>query len=829
MVSFRYAFENPPQILGRPGRGMNLQLDQDLRLAGRLLAKAPGFTAVTVLILALGIGVTTAVASVFRAVLIDTLPYEEPDELLSLRGRIETTRRTGVAWREYLAWRERNRTFEDIAAHRQVRFPLLVDGGLPESVIAIPSTANLFSMLGEEPYLGRTFTASEDTPGGAAVAILSYPFWQSRFGGRESVLEEALRTPEEAYEIIGVMKPRVLFPGDFRATTLWIPIGRMVDEDWGWSFDVNAVSPTGRLRDGVTFDEAWADMDRIAAELAAEHPDTHRGRGILLQRISDRILYELGQDLGTTVRLLAVAVGGVLAIAWVNVASLLLVRGIRRRRELAVRRALGAPRRRLLRLLLVESVLLAVLGAVAGLAVAFATLQGLLAVIDLDSMPPFGEITIDGKILAFTLCVATSTGLVFGLAPALTLLRPRYAEVLHERADSSSRHGGRVLGTLVVIETGLALALALSAVLAVSSFRNLVTSDHGFDSENLLIFTAEPPLSVYDERAKVIAYLEELVRRVEAVPGVESAATTVPLGVFWSSTFEVVGRPPEENKYAGELFTVSPGYFETMRIPLLRGRTFLPGDRADAPGVVIVDRVFAKAIWPDEDPLGQRLRVGADPPDSSGRLVVGIVEHVKHSGVHLESGIIFYLPAAQGPEDFGTVVARTEIDPWDVLPAVRREAEALDPTVLFDEWLTVGRRLERNRDPQRLMAILLGLFAGLAVLLAAVGIYSVVAYAVAERRGEIAVRMALGARGGDVTRHVLRQGLGLAFLGVTAGLGLAALGARLLASYLYATDPYDPVTWIVLAVLVGCGMLLVCAVPAWRASREQPAAVLHHE
>ncbi len=798
----------------------------DLRFAWRLLLKQPVFTAVMILTLALGIGANTAISSVVNAILFEPWPYDHPEELIALRGSFETNPTTWVSYLEFQAWQERSRSFEAIAAHRQIFTSLEIDGR-PTNVVGVESSSNLFEMLVTEPLLGRTFTAAEDQPGAGAVLVLSHAFWQRRFGGREDILGEVLRIEDEPFEVIGVMKPGVLYPGDFRRTALWLPVGHGADEESGWNYETHGgLSVTGRLRRGAGMDVARADMDRIAAELAEEHPDTHKGRGVYMLPVLERSF----GDLRPRVLALAAAVLLVLLIACVNVANLLLVRGAAREHELAVRRALGASRRRIVRQLLVESVSLSLVGATVGLGVAWATLEGLLAVAGIDSMPAFREIGIDGRILLFTVFAAVATGLLFGLAPALVGARATAGEALYGGVKSSAgKRGGRILGTLVVVEIALALVISICAVLSVRSFYRIALDHPGFDPQNLLTFVFSLSEKGYPEAQQQAAFFDQLLERLESLPGVEAATTTVPIVAYWSTTFEIGGRAPGESKLAADVFQVSQGFFETMKVELLRGRTFQPGDRAGAPLVVVVDASFAETFWPGGDPVGQRIRLAGDPEDGAGREIVGVVASAAYDGVHRGSGPTFFEPAAQNQEGYGWAVLRTVVEPTTLIETVVRELAELEPTLTVDELWTMDYRLGIHRGAERLAAALLAGFAALALVLAAIGIYAVLSQSVAARGREIGVRMTLGATRGDVLRLVLRRGLGLTAAGVALGLILSAAGVRLLASQLYATDPYDPLTWLGLTLLVVLGAVATCLVPAWRAGRVQPAAVLHGE
>ncbi len=802
------------------------RLLSDLRFGWRLLRKQPLIATATIFTLALGIGVNTAISSVVNAILVEPWPYQDPSELIALRGSFENQRTTWVAYREFQAWMERSRAFETIAAHRQVRNRLEVDGRLV-GVIGVEASSNLFEMLGTEPLLGRTFSLEEDQPGAAGVAVLSFPFWQRRFGGRDSVLGETVRIEGEAFEIIGVMKPGMLYPGDFRDTAFWLPIGRNAGEAWGWSFETpGGISVTGRLEDGVDLTTARSDMDRIAAELATERPETHQGRGIFMQPILER---SFGQ-LRPRVLALAAAAVLVLMIACVNVAGLLLVRGADRSHELAVRRALGASRWAISRQLLVESVSLSLAGATAGLAVAWLTLKGLLVVADVDTMPAFRELAIDGRILSFTAIVAVVVGVIFGIAPALAQVKAADSEALHGDVKSSSnRRGGRLRETLVVAEIALALVLSICAVLSVRSFYRMVHDHPGFDPTNLLTFAFSLPEEGFSQEQQA-AFFDRMLERLESLPGIEKATTTVPIAAYWSASFEIVGRPQDENKLSAKVFKVSPGFFATLGVQLVRGRAFEPGDRAGASPVLVVDQLFADTFWSgDADVVGQRIRLATDPRDRPGREIVGIVERAGYEGPHLAAKPTFYQPAPQAQQGWGWAVMRTTVEPEGLAEMVHREMAAVEAELLVDELWTMEHRLGMRRSAQRLAQALLSSFAAIALVLAAVGVYGVIAYSVAARRREIGIRLALGAGRADIVRLIQRHGFRLAAAGVAVGLILSLGGVRLLTSQLYGIGPYSLTTWLALVLAVVAGVLAACALPAWRASHIRPATALRGE
>ncbi len=801
---------------------------RDFRFGLRLLAKRPTFTFVAALTLALGIGANTAIFSVVKGVLLDTLPFEDAEELVFMTEESVSFGTMSTSYPNFLDWRDRNRVFESVAAHRSDGYNL-TGGTRPELIGAIHASANLFHLLRVDPILGRHFSAEEDQPGGPKVTILTHGLWQRHFGGRDDAIGESLMLDGEPHEVVGVMPQGFLYPIYYRDAELWLPIGHFA-ADWLESRgDHPGIYVTARLAPGVTFDVARADTERIAAELAAEYPDSNTGASIVFAPLQERMVRRVKPAL----LVLAGSVALVLLIACVNVANLLLARGAGRQQEMAVRGALGASRWQMARQLLAESVLLSLVGGVAGIGVAFLGLAGLMRLIDAADLPSYGRITIDARVLLFTLGVSVATGILFGLVPAFQTARADFVGAMKDGAKGSSgpdRH--RIQNFLVVAEVALALVLLIGAVLFLRSFSRLITADPGVDVENVLTFQITLPEAVYPEEEQHRVFFGQMLERIESLPGVRSAATTLPLLGGWQRSFLIEGRepwPPGEEPHT-EAMRVSPRYFEVMGLDLLRGRLFDAQDRVDGLPAVIVDKRFAEDMWPGEEAVGKRVKFGTDPAnDNPWMEVVGVVNHVKSYGVNEDSRIQLYQLASQAPLPFATAVIKTHSDPRLLVDAVEAEIRALDANQPIADVSTMEERLAENVAADRVSAVLLGVFASLAMVLSVTGIYGVIAYSVAQRQREIGIRMALGARSNDVARLVIGQGLRLVLVGVALGLALTILAAPLIASQLYGISPRDPSTLFVLPLALMLVALAACALPARRASRVEPMLALHYE
>jgi putative ABC transport system permease protein len=800
-----------------------------LRHALRGLRKSPAFTAVALITLALGIGATTAVFSVIDGVLLRPLPFEDPEELFFVSERSSQLEGMSVSYPNFQDFRDRHETLEGIAAYNYKGLSW-TGGDRPELLIAGRVSAGIFPVLGVEPLLGRTFTADEDRVSGPRVAVLSHHFWRERLGADPDVVGTTLRFDDEPYQVAGVMPAGFRFPPFRTEVELWVPIEQWAEEWLESRGSHPGIYLVGRRADGVSLEEARADLDRVAAALAQEYPDTNTDHGVTVTALHEEVV----GDVRPALLVLAGAVGLVLLIACANVANLMLVRSAARRRDLAVRTALGAGRWPLVRQALSESLILGVGGGALGLGVALAGREALLAVAA-QEVPRLAQTGLDLRVLGFALGISLATGLLFGLAPAVLGTRGDLAGSLKEGGRGSvgaGRHRARNL--LVVAEMGLALMLLAGAGLMLRTLGNLLSESPGIEVENVLTADLLLAPARYSDEVSQAAFQSRLLERLEALPGAVSAAAVMPLPLSmngWQTSYFAEGKPHPAHgeEPLTEIARVSAGYHETLGIPLVRGRYFTEADREGSVPVAIVDETFAELEWPGEDPLGKRVRLGGHDGENPWLEIVGVVGHVKNYGVDQESRRELYIPFAQSPLASMTVAVRTAGDPEALAGPLRDAVLSLDP----DQPLASVQTLESYRSggitERRLASQLLGIFAAVALLLAAVGIYGVMASTVAERTHEIGLRMALGARGGQVRRLVVGRGMALAGIGVAAGLAGALGVARLLESLLYGVSPADPATLAAVPVLLAAVALVACWLPARRASAVDPMVTLRSE
>jgi putative ABC transport system permease protein len=807
---------------------------KDLRYAARVLLKQPGFALVAVVTLALGIGANTAIFTVVDAALLRSLPYTDPERLVHLWETKQSRDfdRREASYPDFQDWRgQSGEVFDGVAGYTRRGFTL-VDEGTPERAQGAAVTANFFRLLGVEAAEGRTFLESEDAPGARRVVVLSQGLWRRRFGGEQKAVGKQIALDGESYTIVGVLPPSFNFApvGD---AGVWTPLdpppmseGRRY---WHW---LNVVA---RLKPGASLDAAQAQMTTIAGRIAADDPQAHTGTGVRVVPLQE----EFVGSIKPVLFVLLGAVGFVLLIACVNVANLLLARSTARRKEIAIRSALGASRWRLVRQLLTESVLLALAGGALGLVLALWGVDLLVAAIpaaQLGQMPYLQHLSLNTEVLAFTCALSLATGVVFGLTPALAASRADLQEAMKEGGKASSGRGARtVRDLLVVAEVALALVLLVGAGLLMKSLVRMLHVDPGFNTENLLTMRLTLPPERYADDAEAARFYDELTRRVGQLPGVRGAAevSNLPLaGEGGTGTPQVVGRPAPEGDWGeSHLRTISANYFDVLGIPLLKGRAFDERDRADAPGgVVIVNRTFAERLFPGQDPLSQRLtfKFTADRPPF---VIVGVVGDEKVTNLDARTTPVIYFPVLQDPNPSMGLMVRTSNDPESLASAVRGEVRALDAEVPVFAAKTMEQVISDSRATfmRRYPAYLIGVFACVALLLALVGIYGVISYAVTQRTHEIAIRVALGAQGRDVLRLVLGHGLLLALAGVACGVVGALALTRLMSGLLFGVSAADPVVYGAVALLLLLVALAACLVPARRATRVDPMVALRYE
>ena len=798
---------------------------QDVRYGLRVLRKRPGFTAVAVLALALGIGANTAIFSVVEAVLLRPLPYDRPEQLVWMFEDAPDVPNRWVSYPNFLDWRARSRSFEAMSTIRGWALTLTGAGGGPESLNARMVSAEYFDVMRARPLLGRGFLLEEDRPGGPPVTVLSHGFWQRRFGGDEAVIGQTLTLDGRPFTVVGVMPPEFRHQGP---PPLWVLMGQWAAEEGWMERDVRIGGyVVARLRGGVTIEQARADMASVKEGLTRESPYTNAGHVIRVVPLQESMV----GGSRTPLLLMFGAVALVLLIACANVANLLLARATTRRRELAIRTALGAGRGRLLRQLLVESLLLAAMGGAAGLLLAWWGVD-LLRAAEPAGVPRAAGAEVNLRVALFTCGVTLLTGVVFGLAPAWRASREAVADALKAGAPSAGgAPGGRLRGALVVTEIALAFVLLAGAGLLARSVILLLNAKPGFDPENVLTMSVALPSQRYRNKEEINRFHRELLGRVSALPGVEAASVSnsLPGLPSWQTDIAVEGRPA--NKAGEELNVdwsiVSERYFEVMRIPVLKGRAFTEREAREGTPVVLVDENLARRFWPGEEAVGKRIKYDSPTPHE----VIGVVGNVKNFGSEAEGRIRIYTPL--GRFDLGrglSISLRSRPGGAEALaPAVAREIHAIDKDLPVAAVASMSQIFRREAGPRRFNAALLGALAALALLLAGIGIYGVMAYAVAQRTHEIGVRVALGAQGRDVLRLVVGQGMRLALLGVGVGLVAALALTRLMSSLLYGVAPTDPLTFSAIALLLAAVALLACLVPARRATKVDPMVALRYE
>ena len=809
---------------------------QDLRYSLRRLAKSPAFSAIVVLTLALGIGANTAIFSAVHGILLRPLPYHEPDRLATIEHLYPSLElEAPVSPPGFRDYAERGRSFESMAV--QTGWAANLTGvGDPVRIQGARVTGRLFATLGVPALVGRTIQPGEDTPGNDHVVVLGHGVWQRLFGGDPGIVGRTLSLNGESYQVIGVMPPQFR---DFfnRNVEMWSPLVFQPDQLTDGNRTHEFLNLTARMRDGITLEDARAEMRALAGQLRRDYPDFYSpdwslGVTAFSTRATGNIRPALLVLLG--------AVGFVLLIACANVANLLLSRAAARGKEIAIRSALGASRDRLVRQLLTESAILALAGGVVGLLLAYGGVRSL-AALNAANLPRAEDIRVDAVVGLFTLVVSLLAGLVFGLAPALHVARPNLQSTLKEggRGTAGDRGSQSVRRMLVVAETALALTLLTGAGLLIKSFARLQGVDPGFVPERMLTFNLALPDARYAEDAQQVAFFERALPALQSAPGVQAVGATsvMPFSGQWSTaSFEVEGYEVPENQPGpwGDVRIVTPGFLETLRVPVIRGRLLTEQDREGAPMVAVIDEEFVRRYWPRENPLGKRFTFG--PPDGAVDTtsrewieVVGVVGHTKHEGLDAEARLQLYLAYRQVPQQFMTVAVRTAGDPERHVNQLRESIRTVDPELPISNVRSMDELIEQSVGQRRLSMMLLSLFSGIALVLASIGIYGVMSYSVTQRSRELGVRIALGAGRADVLRLVLRQGMSLALLGIAIGVGAALLLTRVIESQLFGVRASDPVTFVGVALLLGLTALAANLVPAVRAMRVDPAVVLRDE
>ena len=805
-------------------------LIQDLRYGLRLLARSPGFTAIALLTLTLGIGATAAIFSVVDAVLLRALPYREPQRLVSVfedAGARGFPRNT-PAPANYADWKAQAHVFEDVAAVADRVFSLTGSGSDPDEVLGAGVTGNLFSVLGAKPALGRAFLPEEDRPGAAHVAVLSHGLWKRRFGADPGLVGREIMMNGEKRIVIGVMPPGFSYPS--RDTEIWTPIALTPEQlgDRGSHY----LHVVARLRPAVTLAEANAELQVLCNRLARAYPDTNAG----ISRFYAEPLHDTyTRDARTALLVLMAAVACILLIACANIANLLLSRATGRQREIAVRTALGAARARIVRQMLTESALLAAGGGALGILLAAWCFNFLKNLIPVD-LSRSVTLALDVRVLAFAVAIALASSFLFGMAPALQVSKIELNEVLKEGGRGSAGSRRRIFRSLLVVgEVALSLILLVGSGLLIESFGHLRGLDPGFRADHVLTLRLYDALK-YHDFTKRSAFFDRVLERVAALPGVKVAGFTSALPLTWdggTNSFTTEGMPADPTvSYDANNRVVTPGYFEAMRIPLRRGRLFDKGDGPNAAPVVLINETMARKFWPRQDPIGKRIKFG-DPQDKTPWCrIVGVVGDVRQMRLNEPPRQEMYYPYWQAKDNWMAprdLTIRTSGDPLRLAGAMRQAVWSIDRDQPISYVMTLDDLLDEEVSERRVQAALLGGLAGLALILACVGIYGVLSYLVTQRTREIGVRVALGADAADVFRTVAGQGMTLAGLGIAAGLAGALALSRLLGSLLFGVNATDPLTYLGAVAVFGAVALLACYFPARRAARVDPLVALRYE
>ena len=805
----------------------------DLKFAIRQLRKNPGFTAVAVLTLALGIGANTAIFSVINGVLLRPLPYKEPHRLVTVLH---------FGWNpvspaDFFDWRQQQTVFERIAA-AQYWGGTLTGRDKPESIPGLSMGEGLFELLGVEPMLGRTFAADEFQPGKNQVLVLSHRLWQGRFGGETNIIGQSVILDGKSYVIIGVMPPSFRFAPFWAVhAEMWAPLwlADRVNDRGGHSLRVFA-----RLKSGVSPEQAQAEMDAICKRLEVAYPETNKGLKVSVDSLRDKAVGNVRPAL----LVLLTAVVFVLMIACGNLTNLMLARATVRRREIAIRAALGAGHWRLVKQLLCESILLSLFGGILGLLIAFWGVDALTKFVQ-GRIPRFEGVQVNAATLAFTLFISLVTGIVFGLAPAVRSSRPDLTESLKEsgRGSTEGRAHGRLRSALIVSEMAVALVLLIGAGLMMRSLLKLEAVDPGLNPQNVLTFTVSLAGLPEYVGAKREAFYQSLFQQIESSPGVQSvsAVNHLPLeGDMWSDTLQIEGRPPTApGESIGAAYRVCrPGYFRTMGITLLRGRDFTERDKLDAPGVVIINETLAHRQFPNEEPIGHRITFDNPQKNPNWLTIVGVIKDVKQHDLKVPALNEVYLPFSQQRHylegtsvhlAYMTVVVRTATDPLSFVKPVGQILRKLDSNLPASNVASLEQVMANAMWQPKFNLCLVGVFAAVGLVLATVGIYGLISYSVSQRTHEIGIRMALGADRRDTLQLVIHQGMLLALVGVLMGLGASFLLTRLLTTQLFGVPANDPLTFASVSVLLLVVALLACLVPALRATKVDPMEALRYE
>jgi len=812
-------------------------LMQDIRYALRTTIKYPAFTVIAVLALTLGIGANTALFSVVYAILLRPLPYEVPERLVVVQERSPKVEAMSVSYPNFLDYRERNHVFEQMVCVRW-RGLDLTGVNEPERIENYQVSAGFFETLGIRPIYGRTFLPEEDRPDGRPVVIIGDRLWERQFQSDPNALNKVITLNGIGFTIIGIMPPGFQYPGQAES---WTPIGRVAPslQDRGVH---EGLSVLARLKPNVSIQQAQAEMDNIASQLEQEYKETNEGVGVTASLLTESMV----RDIKPSLIVLLGAVGFVLLIACANVANLLLARAAARQKEMAIRMAMGAGRSRIIRQLLTESVSMSLLGGVFGSLLAWGAINVLKAITPVTgNIPRLQEVRIEWRVLIFTFIVSIVTGVIFGLVPAIKASKPNLTDSLKEGGRSvagSSRNWLRNL--LVVAEVALSLVVLIGGGLMLKGFVHLINIDPGFRADNVLVMDIALPPARYTDGEHQRGFYDELIKRIQSVPGVQSASLVNPLPIsgYGNQISSLQEGVPfaRENIVTSDFLVTSSDYFQAMSIPLMKGRNFTEFDNPNSPLVIVVDEVTAERFWPGQDPIGKRMafeleETGDGPPRPIWREVIGVVGHVKHYGLTSESRQQIYVSYRQMPNMYQgllppmSLVIRSNANQQSVVNGIRSEVANMDKNLPLYNISSMDQLLSDSVARTRLAATLMGSFAVVGLLLAAIGIFGVISHSVTQRVHEIGVRMALGARQGQVLRMVVGQGMGLVIAGLVIGIGVSLLLTPVLSSMIFAVSATDLTTYAGFSILLAIVALAACYLPARRATRVDPLIALRNE
>jgi predicted permease len=813
---------------------------QDFRFALRQFKKSPGFALTTILTIALGIGGTTAIFSLVNTVLLRPLPFPEPNRIMAVSSRDDRRPSVGgtagapLSYPDFFDWRSQNKSFSGLASFHDNDFTL-TGNGEPKHLTGHIVSADFFRVLGVSPALGRDFATDDEKPG-AHVVMLSHTLWESAFGSAGNIVGRAVTLDNKSYTVVGVMPKGFEFPIQNPAPMLWTSLGDDAYDPSGEPMTsergAHLLDVVGRLKPGVTVDQAHADLEVIAHNLTAQHPNTNRH---FVGALVTAELESLVGDTRPALRILFGAVTFVLLIACANVAGLLLARSSRRRSEFAVRAALGASRSQIVRQMLVESVALGLCGGAVGIALAMGLLRGLLELVPSD-VPRLGLVSVDAKVLAFATLISVLTGLLFGVLPAWRTSRVNPSAAMRDgnRTATTGRGHHRLQNSLVVAQTAVGLVLLVASGLLIHSFVRVLQVEPGFDRRNVLVASLSLPESRYSS-AQQTQFYQQLLPRVRALPGVQSASAGWPLPLSNSGmriAFDIEGHPlPEGDRNTARATIANPGFFGTMRIPILRGREFRDSDDAKANPVVIVSQSFARKYFSDQDPIGKHITPGLSDGTVKEvpREIIAVVGDVRSSGLRKDISPEYYLPFAQAVVTSPKLVVRTAVDPVSLIAPLRAQVAQGDKNLPLYDVKTFDEVFSRSAAQPRFQALLLTCFAAIALLLSAVGLYGLLSYLVAQRTLEIGVRIALGAQRGSVLGMILRKGLTLAAIGLAIGVASSMVLTRLMSGLLFGVRPIDPLTFVVVSLVLMSVSLLASSLPAYRASTVDPMKTLRDQ